>query len=1152
MSVLLHGADDARTLRENKFSYTIDIPDMLRNDIRDRAADARYASRVRASALPSGRDAYRRLPDYSEDLKKLVDENPGLVRPITLPHKTWEGRTVEGVEITTNVDNLRDGKPVFVEMGVHHAREWPSGEHTIEWAFELVNGYKSGDARARRLVQGVRTIVIPIVNPDGFNISREAGEAQGGGDGRGAPNPGEDNETANIVAHPFEYRRKNCRLPEGDSGTCAGPSAGVASTGVDPNRNYGAFWGGPGASGDFSNETYYGPGPFSEPESQNIRDLVSSRQVTTLITNHTFSDLVLRAPGLKSQGLAPDEAAMKALGDSMAAENGYLSMYGWQLYDTTGTTEDWSYSATGGYGYTFEIGCTDLNRTTNECITGHFHPPFAEMVKEWEGTTPQADEGGRDGHGNREAYYKAMENALNRTQHSVLSGKAPAGILIRLQKTFETPTSQDNDGNGQPDTFTDHLDTTYEVPANGALDWDINPSTRPLVAIDHGRPPHGEASPPQSFPGNAPPVPACPTYPDTLPGCFREHSIEVPSGPGIDNGFATVRIEWPTAGSDYDLYLFKDTNGNGIADAGEPTEGSSTQGTTDFEQVTLGPDPSGKYVVRVVNWAATEPYDLTWPSRSPRSRPPSGRTGRCRARPSAARCWPSATCSSRAASARTSTLAACAAALDQAFESGEGCDQPTGRLRGRRLDRVRLGGDREAHLRAYKIGRKQTRKGIDRFCLSDGRGVRVGYPTSRLKRKLRRAERRRYANGKALLALTTSRAFRARRIRVGSSRRRRHAQGRRPADQDRIEPLVPEARQAVDARLQGSPAARCVSSGSRTSGSRPAAGRPGGRSLPGGFARVERVRNGTYLGSAANRRRLKGQLMNDGVSRVSLEIGGSSISFETGKYAKQASGAVVVQAGDTMVLCTATAGEPARRGLPSSDGRRRGADVRRGQDPRQLLQARGQGGREGHAHRAHDRPAAAAALPEGLEPRDAARVDPHVDRPRAPLRHPRDERHQRRADGLGHPVPGAGRRRAHRPGRRGQLPRQPRRGVAARVAARPRGRRHRGGHPDGRGGRQRDHRGGDPRRARHRAPGDQAPLRGAARPAQAGRQGEDRDRAAAGGRVDPEPGPGALRRGPRRGDPGGRQARAPGRHEARRGGGARGARHDDRDRRGRR
>jgi polyribonucleotide nucleotidyltransferase len=48
--------------------------------------------------------------------------------------------------------------------------------------------------------------------------------------------------------------------------------------------------------------------------------------------------------------------------------------------------------------------------------------------------------------------------------------------------------------------------------------------------------------------------------------------------------------------------------------------------------------------------------------------------------------------------------------------------------------------------------------------------------------------------------------------------------------------------------------------------------------------------------------------MTDGASRVSLEIGGTSIEFETGKYAKQASGSVVVTAGDTKVLCTATAG----------------------------------------------------------------------------------------------------------------------------------------------------------------------------------------------------------------------------------------------------
>ncbi|MBM3665951.1 MAG: polyribonucleotide nucleotidyltransferase [Actinobacteria bacterium] len=44
------------------------------------------------------------------------------------------------------------------------------------------------------------------------------------------------------------------------------------------------------------------------------------------------------------------------------------------------------------------------------------------------------------------------------------------------------------------------------------------------------------------------------------------------------------------------------------------------------------------------------------------------------------------------------------------------------------------------------------------------------------------------------------------------------------------------------------------------------------------------------------------------VTRVSAEVGGNEVSFETGKLAKQASGSVVVRAGDTMVLCTATAG----------------------------------------------------------------------------------------------------------------------------------------------------------------------------------------------------------------------------------------------------
>src|ERR1700688_124498 len=48
--------------------------------------------------------------------------------------------------------------------------------------------------------------------------------------------------------------------------------------------------------------------------------------------------------------------------------------------------------------------------------------------------------------------------------------------------------------------------------------------------------------------------------------------------------------------------------------------------------------------------------------------------------------------------------------------------------------------------------------------------------------------------------------------------------------------------------------------------------------------------------------------MSDGVTRVAVEVGGEEISFETGKPAKQAGGALVGRQGDTMVLSTATAG----------------------------------------------------------------------------------------------------------------------------------------------------------------------------------------------------------------------------------------------------
>jgi Zinc carboxypeptidase len=583
LEVVLHGAADATRLREAGFQWTVEVPDLALAAKQDRAADMRFAAATAASEFPSGQDTYRRLFDYSEDMKRLAREHPDIARSITLNNLTYEGRPVEGIEIATN-PNARDGRPVFLQLGVHHSREWPSGEHAMEWAYELIVGYRNGDPRVRRLLHDTRTIVVPIVNPDGFNASREAGQLYMNGDGADTDldGSGDISDPEFILAaatHPNEYRRKNCRFPAGEGGSCAQPSTGIVGFGVDPNRNYGAFWGGPGSDSNPLTQTYRGPAPFSEPETQNIRELISGRQVTTLITNHTFSNLVLRPPGLASQGLAPDEAALKALGDSMAAENGYESMYGWQLYDTTGTTEDWSYSATGGFGYTFEIG--DLG----------FHPPFAETLAEWNGTTDDATGGG-----NRAAYYKAHENAAAPSAHSVLAGQAPPNAVLRLTKTFETPTY---DGS----TFTDTLNTTMQVGANGVFEWHTNPSTRPLLRKESGRPATGDPSPPQQFSSRGGTVP-CANF-DTPPAtCYEDHLISVPSGAGIDNAKATFRIEWPTPASDWDMKVYQaDAGGNAT---GEPVA-TSGQGTTNFEETGVN-EPAGSYVVRVINYAAVEPW----------------------------------------------------------------------------------------------------------------------------------------------------------------------------------------------------------------------------------------------------------------------------------------------------------------------------------------------------------------------------------------------------------------------------------------------------------------------------------------------------------------------------------------------------------------
>ncbi len=81
------------------------------------------------------------------------------------------------IEIGRDVQAAEDGRPTFVLLGVHHAREWPSGELAMEFAYDLVKNYGS-DPRITSLVNRSRVVVVPVVNVDGFELSRTDGGAR--------------------------------------------------------------------------------------------------------------------------------------------------------------------------------------------------------------------------------------------------------------------------------------------------------------------------------------------------------------------------------------------------------------------------------------------------------------------------------------------------------------------------------------------------------------------------------------------------------------------------------------------------------------------------------------------------------------------------------------------------------------------------------------------------------------------------------------------------------------------------------------------------------------------------------------------------------------------------------------------------------------
>jgi murein tripeptide amidase MpaA len=517
VEVLLWPGDLGRLVASG-LRYEITVRDFVAHD---RALAAQAPARSASLALQPGETTsgdYRTLDQHNDDLAMLADRYPTLCKLIELPFKSLQGRPVFGVEIAEDVAR-KDGRPVFYNDGIHHAREWPAAEMPIMWAFDLLEAYSRWEARdeapdalelhderMHNIVRHSRNIVVPVVNPDGFHYSRS------GPLGTGRQFDSSLTGLAGPVA--MQYWRKNMRgyrLPNGQTVPQdeALPETGILPTtpgaiGVDPNRNYSYRWGGNGSSAAQDGQTYRGNEPFSEPEARNVQWIHQNWQAVAGITHHTSGNLVLWAWGDTSAD-APDDALLARLGFACSDYNGYRPTKSIDLYVTTGTCSDYMYGAFGSISYTYEHAGSS------------FHPPYGSVVPQFYANNreslmllvelvcldPQqrsfmyaavdADEdvtkhllgefnerySGRD-------YIYTAESALDLTaRHNCLitgqivdaDGNGIAGT-VELTKSFTNALSPNNPI-GQDD-FPEMIMSTIDTDADGRFRWVVYPSTQPF------------------------------------------------------------------------------------------------------------------------------------------------------------------------------------------------------------------------------------------------------------------------------------------------------------------------------------------------------------------------------------------------------------------------------------------------------------------------------------------------------------------------------------------------------------------------------------------------------------------------------------------------------------------------------------------------
>ncbi len=305
-------------------------------------------------------DAYRNVDTLYSQLDTIGATYPSIVQLVdygdsycktqggcvTLGGDAEPGYDLRAVRITNRA--IPGPKPVFFLMADIHAREITTPELAMRWIDELTQGYGT-NADITWMIDNQELWVVPVVNPDGRWIVDDGLLPQNG--------------------NSRYFQRKNA---DRDDGCNQWPPFSGTQYGIDLNRNSSFLWNTGGSSGQPCSETYRGNAAASEVEVSALQNLIPTlipdrrgdgmNDPAPLDTQgfflslHSYGNQVLRGWGTTTQP-TPNEAQLKAIGDKLATYNGYQSCQSSRcLYETSGTTDEWTYGTLGVASFTFEIG----------------------------------------------------------------------------------------------------------------------------------------------------------------------------------------------------------------------------------------------------------------------------------------------------------------------------------------------------------------------------------------------------------------------------------------------------------------------------------------------------------------------------------------------------------------------------------------------------------------------------------------------------------------------------------------------------------------------------------------------------------------------------------------------------------------------------